>query len=348
MKKIFITCAFILTFFMGTSHVFAATQKTIKPSFEKVFYYVPGEGSWATLEMYIQSIDVFAPQVYKVDNQGVLSGKISDKALATLAKNKKVKIMPLVFQEGFDTHTMSTILASTTVQDTMIESLITEAKNKGYIGWQFDFEHMIATDRDAYSSFIERAAKKFHEQKLILSVAVIGRTSEKPEDLPEGSWDYWAGVFDYKRIGKAADFVTLMGYDEPASKGPVASLPWVKKALAYIEKSIPQKKISLGIPTYGWLWDIDTGKRVRSTGYDKVLQLEVNNLYTKKGYDTKAQTAWITYSEGEGAEKKNYKIWYEDVRTFKPKYALAKSHKLRGVSLWVLGMEDERIFGLLK
>lgn len=131
-----------------------------------------------------------------------------------------MSIRPLVFQEGFNTQTMSTILASTIVQDTIIDSLITEAKNKGYIGWQFDFEHMIATDRDAYGSFVERTAKKFNEQKLMLSVAVIGRTSENPKDLPERSWDYWAGVFDYKRIGKAADFVTLMGTTNLHQKVP--------------------------------------------------------------------------------------------------------------------------------
>ena len=344
-KKIIITLLIII----GCTHtVFAATKKTTVPLFEKMFYYVPGEGSFVTLDQYVKKIDVFAPQVYKVDSTGNLIGKISDKALSAVAKSSKTKIMPLVFQEGFSSDVMHTILSSTDVQNKIIAAMVAEAKVKNYLGWQFDFENMLSTDRNAYSAFVEKTAVEFHKNSLKLSVAVIARTSEKPEDLPEGSWDYWAGVFDYKRIGKAVDFVTLMAYDEPGSTGPVASLPWVKRVLAYLEKNVPKSKISLGISTYGWLWNTDTKTRVKSVGYDKVIELEVNKLYKKKGYDSTAQMAWITYSEGEGVNKKNYKIWYEDVRSFKIKYALAKSHGLHGVSVWVIGMEDEKIWNNLK
>lgn len=327
---------------------FSAPRVASAATLEKVFYYVPGEGAYVTLENYISKIDVFAPQVYKVSQDGVLTGKISDVVTQLLAKNPRVKVMPLVFQEGFDRDVMHEMLARPSVQEKVIASLITEAKAKGYWGWQFDFEHMYATDRNWYASFVEDAARAFKKEGLKLSVAVIARTSENPKDLPEGSWDYWAGVFDYKRIGAAADFVTLMAYDQPVSKGPVAGLPWVKKVLAYLEKSVPKSKISLGIPTYGRLWNVDTNMPVRSTGHDKILQLEVNELFTQKGYDSTQQTAWITYSEGEGTAKKNYKIWYEDIRSFKPKFALAKSRGIRGISVWVIGMEDERIWNNLK
>lgn len=339
---------FILSAFFAVALYCIPTLSFAAKPLEKLFYYVPGEGSFATLDQYVDHVGIFAPQVYKVNAAGVLTGKISDKALGAVARNSKTTIMPLVFQEGFNAEVMHTILTSREVQDKIIAALVAEAVSKKYIGWQFDFENSYATDRDAYSVFIEKTAEVFHKNNLQLSVAVIARTSEKASDLPEGSWDYWAGVFDYKRIGKAADFITLMAYDEPGSRGPVASLPWVKKALMYLEKSVPKSKISLGISVYGWLWDTDTKQRVRSVGYDKILELEVNKLYKKKGYDATAQMAWITYSEGEGANKKNYKIWYEDIRSFKTKYALAKSHGLRGISVWVIGMEDERIWDYVK
>jgi spore germination protein YaaH len=327
---------------------FAATKKkvVVKP-LEKLFYYVPGEGPYVTLKQYANKIDIFAPQVYQVDNAGNLTGSVSDLATQAIS-GQNVKVMPLVFQKGFDPDVMHTILTSTDVQTKIITGLITEAKAKNYTGWQFDFEHMAATDRDVYSSFVEVTAKALHVAGLKFSVTVIARTSEKSTDLPAGSWDAWAGVFDYKRIGKAVDFVTLMAYDQPASKGPVASLPWVKKVLTYIEKSVPKSKISLGIPTYGWLWDTDTNQRVKSVGYDKVIELEVNKTFSKQGYDKTAQTAWITYSEGVGADKKNYKIWYEDIRSWKTKFTLAKSQGLRGISVWVIGMEDEKIWNNLK
>lgn len=342
---------FILRAFFAVALCCVPTLSFAAKPLEKLFYYVPGEGAFITLDQYVQNIDVFAPQVYKVDATGTLTGKISDKAAASVAKNPKAKVMPLVFQEGFDPAVMHAILSSVEVQNRIADQLVAEAQSKGYAGWQFDFEHIMATDRDAYSSFVELVAKKLHEHnasRLILSVAVIARTSEKPSDLPEGSWDNWAGVFDYSRIGKAADFVTLMAYDMPASKGPVASIAWVKKTLAYLEKFVPGSKISLGVATYGWLWNTDTNKRVKSTGYDRVLELVVNKLYDKKGFDAASQSAWITYTDRSGSKPVHYKLWYQDVRSFRAAYSLAKSHKLRGISVWVIGMEDGEIWKNLK
>ncbi len=327
---------------------FAAAKKTVvtKP-FEKIFYYVPGVGPYATLQMYGTQIPILAPQVYQVDANGNLTGGVSAITTAITVANK-TKVMPLVFQQNFDPTVMHTLLSNYATENTFADELVSEAVSKGYIGWQFDFEHVMATDRDAYSGLVELVASKLHAKGLILSVAVVARTSDNPSDLPAGSWDNWAGVFDYARIGKAADFISLMAYDQPASTGSVASLPWIKKTVAYAEKHIPKSKISLGIPTYGWEWNTDTNTMVKSVSNDLVNELVVNKKYDKMGYDGAAQSAWITYTDTTGATPIHYKIWYQDVRSFKVGLALAKSQKLRGISVWVVGMEDPAIWSVLK
>ncbi len=332
-KKIFSAIFTILLFLGIATPAFAA-----KP-FEKLFYYVPGFSTFYSFQANGNKANIFAPQVYGVDSEGTLKGSISDVALGVVNKNK-TPIMPLVSNAGFDPDTMHAILESTLLQNKIIGELIAEAKLKNYIGWQFDFEHIMATDRNSFSSFVELTAKKLHLAKLKLSVAVVARFSDDPADLPEGSWDKWAGVFDYTRIGKAADFVTLMAYDEPASGGPVASVPWVKKVVAYTEKHISKSKISLGVPTYGALWNTDTNTRVRSMTYEKVQELLDNKTFIDKGFDKTMQASWITYTKGTGADLVHYKIWYENAASFKAKLSFAKSQKLRGISLWVVGMED--------
>lgn len=337
------------------SSVFAATKTTKKTTpktkvstsvkLEHLVYYKPGEGSFAMLQTYGKQVGIFAPQVYNVDSTGKLSGKISDIARSELDKNK-TKIMPLVVNKDFNRDVMHDILDSTTVQDTIINNLITEAKSKGYIGWQYDFEAINVEYRDQYSSFVERSAAAFKREKLLLSVAVIARTSEDPADLPEGSWDYYAGVYDYKRIGTAADFVSLMSYDQPSSTGPVASIDWFKQVVTYAKKLIPAKKLSVGIPVYGWIWDTTAGKRVKSSSYDKYLELTVNNLYNEKGFDKQLGTSWITYTDEKTS--KPYKLWYEDVTSFKLKYDFVKMQKLRGISIWSMGQEDEAIWKIIK
>ena len=67
----------------------------------------------------------------------------------------------------------------------------------------------------------------------------------------------WGGFLTTPELAKAADFISLMTYDDPNSVGPVASLPFVNSVLAYVKDKIPPEKLSLGIPLYNWGWSTD-------------------------------------------------------------------------------------------
>lgn len=374
MKKLFILLSLLLLISTPFVGVFAATTKkttpkssttkkitTKKPSVKKtttqpipqrtgkklgiVAYYVPGSNSFASLQMYGSQVKVLAPQVYTVDASGRLTGSLSEKAIEEINKHK-LSVMPLVSNKDFKRDIMPAVFADEKIQDKIIDALVTEAKKNNYIGWQFDFEAMHASDRDNYSAFVEKAAKVFKSEKLFLSVAVIPRFSELPEDLPTGSWEYWAGVYDFARIGKAVDFVSLMTYDDPYSIGPVAQINWFKKSIAYAKKFIPVEKLSVGIPTYGWVWDMENYKRIKSMPYDKVTFLTVNKEYTAKGFDKQLGTSWITYSDPE--TKLPLKLWYEDVHSFHLKYQYVQKQGIKSISMWALGLEDEKIWKYVK
>ena len=357
LKKIFSFTLIVVFSFGAMAPVFADDGGTtitpvvpiISPviqSLQKVFYYVPGYATYYSYLAHGDQANIFAPQVYNVDANANLTGSISALALA-VANQNKTPIMPLVANNNFDPNVMHAILGSVSLQNKLVGELITEAKSKNYSGWQFDFEHMGAQYRDQYTAFVQLAATKFHAANLKLSIAMIARFSDNSSDLPAGSWDNWAGVYDYSRIGQAADFVTVMAYDEPGSTGPVAALPWVKQVLAYAEKHIPKSKISLGVPTYGWLWNTDTNTMVRSEPYQKVADLIATKTYTSMGFDSVSQTPWITYTQGVGTSLVHYKIWYENEASLQTKLQLVESEKIRGISLWVVGMEDPNIWKVL-
>ena len=342
MKKYFLIFTLTISLFAAPA-AFAATTKTTTKPLESMFYYIPGSAAFASMQMYADKITILAPQAYTVDATGTLKGKLADQVIALVAA-KNIKVMPLIANQGFSQTVIHTILVSPDLQNKVIDQLIAEAKLKNYIGWEFDFERIPATDRDAYSAFVELAASKFKAQNLRFSVAVLARTSENPSDLPAGSWDNWSGVYDYKRIGAAADFVSLMAYDMPDSTGPVASMDWIKKTLTYVKKHIPANKISLGIPTYGWQWDTDDKVKLKAVSWEKVNELVVNKLYTKMGFDTKIGEGWITYTEKLDFVTINYKIWFENAKSFKLKYDFAKAQKLYGISVWALGLEDDGLW----
>lgn len=355
MKKYFLIFTLIISLLVAPAAFAATATKTVtkkktttavvKP-LESMFYFIPGTAAFASIQKNGDKMVIIAPQIYTVDATATLKGKLSDELTALIA-DKKLKVMPLIANQGFSQTAIHTILISTDLQNKVIDQLITEAKLKNYIGWEFDFERISATDRDAYSAFVELAAQKFKASSLKFSVAVLARISDNPTDLPEGSWDNWSGVYDYKRIGRAADFVSLMAYDMPDSTGPVASMDWVKKTVAFVKKSIPAHKISLGIPTYGWQWDADDANdmvKVKSVSWSKVNNLIVNKLYDKIGFDTKIGEGWITYAEKFDFGSIHYKIWYENAKSFKLKYDFAKAQKLHGISVWALGLEDDGLW----
>ena len=248
--------------------------------------------------------------------------------------------MPLVANAGFKQSVINNLLLSATSQDDVIKSLVDTAKKDNYIGWQFDFENISYLDKDLYSAFVEKSAQSLHENGLILSVAASSRSVdfENTDDFKN-----WSGVFDYARLAKAADFISLMTYDDPNSVGPVASVPFINSVLNYVKDKIPPEKISFGIPLYSWGWSTNPLKKAAKSGtYDGLLYIR-SNFRHDLGFDDALGAAWLTYFW----QDKQYQIWYQDKKSFQNKLDIINQNDFRGFSAWVLGVEDPGIWNTL-
>ena len=308
---------------------------------EKIFYMnQSGEKSGiASLQKNADKIDILAPQFYAVSAKLQLTGGL-DTQLKNIISQKKIKVMPLVANAGFKQDVIHNLLVSPTAQDTVIKSLVSAALKNGYIGWQFDFENISYLDKDLFSAFVEKTAAALHKNNLILSVAAVSRTSDY-EDTD--AFKNWGGVYDYARLAKATDFISLMTYDDPKSVGPVASVPFIKSVLNYVKGKIPPEKLSLGIPLYYWGWCADTSQKVVSSGtYNRLLTI-MDNFRCNLGFDSALGASWLTYSY----QDQQYQIWYQDKLSFQNKLDLIKQNNFRGFSAWVLGIEDPGIWSAL-
>ena len=309
-------------------------------SFTKIYYYTEGKKSLASFEKNAKNIDIVAPQIYSVNSVGDLKGGPNDDFMLAVAKYH-VKVMPLLVNSGFSSTTLDKILDNPTVQDKIIAAMVSEAKNYGYIGWQFDFEQMTADHRDLYSAFVRRAYPEFKKNGLVFSVAVIAQYSLNPSDYPKNLWQRVIGAYDYKVLGQNSDFISIMSYDQADSTGPVAGLPWVKKVIRFAISQVPAKKISLGIPFYFWKWDAKTGKLVDIGGYGRVAELTTSDTQVVKwGWDPELQVAYVDYFK----DHKKYTAWYENAKSFSRKLDLAMLYGLHGFSAWTLGLEDPKVF----
>ena len=323
------------------SGVIKQSGETGELRIERIFYMSRAneKEGMASLERNADKIDILAPQFYEVSSKLQLAGEVGYQAEKIIAE-QKIKVMPLVSNAGFKQDIMHNLLISEKGQDAIIKELVYLAKKNKYIGWQFDFENISYKDKDLYSAFIEKTAKSMHENGLILSVAAVSRSVDY-EDT--NNFRNWSGVFDYARIAKAVDFISLMTYDDPKSIGPVASLPFINKVLSYVKGKIPPEKLSLGIPLYYWGWSIASMQKITTSGtYNGLLSI-IDNFQYNLGFDNALGASWLTYFW----QNQQYKIWYQDKLGFENKLDVIRQNNLRGFSAWVLGVEDPKIWTVL-
>ena len=113
----------------------------------------------------------------------------------------------------------------------------------------------------------------------------------------------------------------------------VAPLPSVRKVLEYGLTEIPADKIFLGIPNYGYDWTLPYERgvtRATTLGNTAAVRLAVETG-SEILFDDYAKTPYFYYTDFTGTA---HVVWFEDVRSLKPKYELVIEKKLRGCGYW--------------
>ena len=212
-----------------------------------------------------------------------------------------------------------------------IQAIATLAKTARLTGINLDFEGLFPADRDAYTDFVADLATQLHIQGSMLMLSVPAKNADDPGDD-------WTWPYDYEAIGKTADFIQVMTYDEhvpgePA--GPVAGIDWMQADLDYAVSQILPDKLLLGLPAYGYDFDVshDTGVTVEW----KDTQALVKSTGAKPAYDPASESEFFNYVASDGS---HHQVWYEVPQGIQDKAHLAVTLNLAGVSMWALGFED--------
>jgi spore germination protein YaaH len=318
---------------------------------ERLFYYMDNEDSYASFVKHVDRIDVLGPQVYTVDSLGTVWGGL-DPRVKKLAAEHKVKVMPLVVNEGFNQPSLRKLLADTAARGRATRTMAQLCKDEGYWGFQFDIENLNLQDRDLFTAWYSETADALHAVGCKISIAVVHRPEELagPTGYHRFLFENWRAGYDLAAIGKVGDFISLMTYAQQTRRtppGPVAGLPWMRAVVDYTLQFVPASKVSLGIPTWSEHWytrdDPSIPERARSWSSNASWEW-AKGLADRHGatiqWDEK-QGVPFTYYENGGVYEW---IFFENARSFRAKVDLMKEKKLRGFSVWVLGPEDEGIW----
>ncbi|MDR3582380.1 MAG: glycosyl hydrolase family 18 protein, partial [Candidatus Pacebacteria bacterium] len=225
---------------------------------------------------------------YEIDSQGLImddlqigSGKWD--SYFSAIHDAGVKNIPTIAY--FDADGIYALLSDAPTRQAAEDTIAQLVKGRGFDGIDIDFEGMSPATRPYYSLFIQGLAIRLHPQGETLTCTVVPRTP--PSSLYVTVPKNIVYPEDYTVLNKYCDEVRLMAYDQEgvdlkldATKGgdgtlyaPVADPDWVKKVVTLALQSISPKKIMLGIPTYGyeyevaWANNVTIYQRVRAFDY---------------------------------------------------------------------------------
>ena len=233
----------------------------------------------------------------------------------------------------------SKMLSDYKSRETVINQIIKYIKQYNLDGINIDFEGMYEADKDNFSRLLIEIRPRLNEIGAVLSVDVTA-----PDGAPE-----WSLCYDRYTIGKVADYVMFMAYDQygvSATKaGTTAGHNWVeanvKKFLG--QEEVKAEKIILGIPFYTRVW-----KEINGNVISSVVNIgNVNNLIPSnatKTWDEDLQQYYVEYKKG-GA---TYKIWVEDEKSIEAKLDLVSKYNLGGAAYWEYDRATNSIWNLIE
>ena len=321
-----------------------------------IFYMTDGPDSVRDFLAHSAQIGLLVPTWYQVDENGLVTGAPNPMVLDR-ARSEHLPVMPIV--AIFNKKSFHLLATNEPAQAEMNQALIRECRLHGYTGFQFDFENIDWTDRDALSALVKRSAEALHGAGLQLTIATVPNAPGYPGSGGFAKWIYtdWRGAYDLAALAKSVDMVYVMTYDQHTrwtTPGPVAGWQWTMDNLNYALKFVPKDKLALGIPLYGYHWFTSAPIVDKATGEEKPnpsaeyisapnAQLLAEEYGGKIQWDEEDRSAWFYFYRDQMREW----VFFTDARTFRERYDLVEKDGLAGFCSWVLGEEDPGIWAVL-
>ncbi len=315
----------------------------------EALWYTRDEATTRAFLQHADQISIVSPQVFSLDGNGVIRGKVDPRIVAK-AKEAHVKLIPLFLNPGFDQPAFHRVLNTPASWRAAINNLTALCRDNHFDGLQYDVENVHVRDKELFTKFVRESVDSLHRVHCSVSMAVVPRLGEDrgTNSYHEWIWDNWRGVYDYKALADTVDFISLMTYAQHtggSTPGPVAGFPWVEACLKYtLSLGVPPSKISLGLASYSdwWYPTYDSTRkesRVRGKDISHSTAMQIVNKAGVKPIWDDTQKASYAMWENSGVFEH---IWIEDARSFKEKASLVEKYKLRGYSVWLLGLEDPK------
>jgi spore germination protein YaaH len=238
-----------------------------------------------------------------------------------------------IINGSFDGGAVAAVLASPASRESTAEAISQLAIAQAFDGIDIDYERVPTASRDNFTAFLTTLGQKLHAANKKLSVTVYAKTSAS---------DNWNGPGgeDWPAIGGIADSVKIMAYDysySGSAPGPIAPLDWIDRVATYAQSVIPNDRIMIALPWYGYDWS--TGAATDLT-YASAMQLAQSNGATVS-HDANGEATFL-YS--------GHTVFFQDASSYAKKVQLLKERhaSIAGFAAWSAGVEDPAIWNVIR
>ncbi len=340
----------------------------------------------------ITHIKVFtelSPFGFTVKNDGTLfdaAGIYQDPwpALITKAKANKVRIIPTVMWANASA--INTVLRSPKLRTLHVNQIVQMVWGHGFDGVDIDYEAKFAETSPYFSLFLKELYAAIGNKWVICSIEPRTPLTSRYDTIPPDI----AYANDFVAINKYCDRVKIMAYDQGTidirlnTAGavpyvPVADPQWVEKVVTLAVKDIKKSKIILGVPTYGYEWELTP---LSQQGYNYDLLWAFNPKYATGiassvgarpmrnragelsfSYLPTTTPKSLTDIDSNLSNNNNLNVannnltfsdnlhvlWWSDASAIKAKIALAKKLGVRGIAIFKIdGGADPELWSILK
>jgi spore germination protein YaaH len=213
------------------------------------------------------------PFMYTVRLDGSLKqmSPLTDEEWVTLrakAKAMNVRFIPTVMWANADA--MDTTFRNPKKRQEHIRAIASEVFQRGLDGIDIDYEAKHARTKPYFSLFLKELNEAIGFNKWIMCTIEARTPLSSRYSSSESIPDDIEYANDYAVINENCDRVRIMAYDQGRidlalnkAKGdpyaPVADRDWVEKVVRLAKEDIDADKIVIGVPTYGYEYDMFTG-----------------------------------------------------------------------------------------
>ncbi len=236
---------------------------------------------------------------------------------------------------GFDAQRAHRLLQSPASQWRIAQSLCHWLLANRFQGVNVDFESLSPADYPHLVAFVRRLRRVLAPAHLQVSVDVEAQ-------MP---------VSVVRALAESSDFIVLMLYDEhyqSGEPGAIASIGWTDRLLRQVLTQVPAQKVVAGFANYAYDWQ--RGRRdAEVLSFTQALSRARDNRPDEPpqkvvDFDPVALNTTFEYLDEAGHE---HEVWLLDAISFYNQWQVARRYGVRGVSLWVLGLEDPTVWNLL-